>query len=244
VNDVTAPTATAPADVVSCDGTVSSIGLTAITDNCGTPTVSYELAGATTGSGSGSDASSTVFEPGVTTVTYTLDDGNGNTNQYTFTVSYQVVEDVVVTVDAGTLSCDNTGTYQWINCADNSIIAGETSSSYRPGVNGSYAVILTQGGCSDTSECITLNYTGIDSDRTQDYKVYPNPARDYVSIDMDNEQTNVTIRVFDMTGQLIHEEELDRFTQTRLDVSRFKTGMYMIQIQSDQMNDIARVIKE
>jgi len=244
VNDVTAPTATAPADVVSCDGTVSSIGLTAITDNCGTPTVTYELAGATTGSGSGSDASSTVFEPGVTTVTYTLDDGNGNTNQYTFTVTYQLVEDIVVTVDAGTLSCDNTGTYQWINCADNSIIAGETSSSYRPGVNGSYAVILTQGGCSDTSECITLDYTGIDSDRTQDYKVYPNPARDYVNIDMDKEQTNVTIRVVDMTGQLIHEEELDRFTQTRLDVSRYKAGVYMIQIQSDQLNDIARVIKE
>ena len=244
VDDVTAPTATAPADVVSCDGTVSSIGLTAITDNCGTPTVTYELAGATTGSGSGSDASSTVFEPGVTTVTYTLDDGNGNTNQYTFTVSYQLVEDIVVTVDAGTLSCDNTGTYQWINCADNSIIAGETSSSYRPGVNGSYAVILTQGGCSDTSECITLDYTGIDSDRTQDYKVYPNPARDYVNIDMDKEQTNVTIRVVDMTGQLIHEEELDRFTQTRLDVSRYKAGIYMIQIRSDQVNSVTRIMKE
>jgi len=244
VDDVTPPTATAPVDLVTCDGTVSSIGLTAIEDNCATPVVTYELTGATTGSGSGSDASSVVFDPGVTTVTYILDDGNGNTNQYSFTVTYQLVEDIVVTVEAGTLSCDNTGTYQWINCADNSIIEGETSSSYRPGVNGDYAVILTQGGCSDTSDCFTLDYTGIGNDSYQDYKVYPNPARDYVSIEMVMEQTNASIRVFDMTGQLIHEEELDRFTQTRLDVSRFKAGVYMIQIQSDQVNSVTRIMKE
>ena len=244
VNDVTPPSATAPADVVSCNGTVSSIGLTAIADNCGTPVATYELTGSTTGSGSGSDASSVVFDPGVTTVTYTLDDGNGNTIQYAFTVSNEEVEDIAVTVDAGTLSCDNTGSYQWINCADNSIIEGETSSSYRPGVNGSFAVILTQGACSDTSDCFTLDYTGIGTDRSQDYRVYPNPAREYVSIEMAMEQTNASIRVFDMTGQLIHEEELDRFTQTRLDVSSFKTGMYMIQIHSDQMNSVSRVMKE
>ena len=105
-------------------------------------------------------------------------------------------------------------------------------------------MILTQGACSDTSDCFTLDYTGIGTDRSQDYRVYPNPAREYVSIEMAMEQTNASIRVFDMTGQLIHEEELDRFTQTRLDVSSFKTGMYMIQIHSDQMNDIVRVIKE
>ncbi|MEA3477763.1 MAG: T9SS type A sorting domain-containing protein, partial [Bacteroidota bacterium] len=213
-------------------------------DNCTTPVASYELTGATTGSGSGSDASSLVFNPGVTTVTYTLDDGNGNTTQYAFTATYQVVEDIVVTVDAGTLTCENTGSYQWINCADNSIIVGETASTFSPFDAGDYAVILTRGGCSDTSDCFTMDYTGIDTDRSQEYKVYPNPAREYVSIDMVNEQTNVTIRMFDMTGQLIYEEELERVVQTQLDVSRYKAGIYMIQIHSDQMNSIARVIKE
>jgi len=243
VADVTAPTATAPSDLVSCDGTVSSIGLTAIMDNCTTPVVSFDLSGASTGSGSG-DASSQIFAPGVTTVTYTLDDGNGNSSQYSFTVTYQLVDDIVVTQDAGTLSCETSGSYQWINCADNSIIVGETSSSYRPGVNGDYAVILTQGSCSDTSDCISLDYTGIDLDRVQDYKIYPNPAHNYATIDMVYEQTNVSIKVFDMTGNLLRVEEMDRLTKTNLDITEYKAGMYMIQIHSDQMHSVTRLVIE
>jgi len=244
VTDVTAPTATAPADVVTCDGTVSSIGLTNVNDNCTTPVATYELSGATTGNGSGSDASAVLFAPGVTTVTYTLDDGNGNSSQYVVTVTYEEVEQIVVSVDAGTLSCENSGSYQWISCADNSIIAGETASSFSPAVNGEYAVILKQGGCSDTSACYTLDYTGIADDMFQDYKVYPNPAHEYVTIDMAREQTNVNIKIFDMTGNLLRMEALDRFTKVDLDLSEFKAGLYMIQILSDQMNSVERVIKE
>jgi len=244
ITDVTPPTATAPADVTTCDGTVAFIGLTDVNDNCAIPVVTYELSGASTGTGSGDDASVNLFNPGVTTVSYTLDDGNGNSSQYMLTVTYQVVEYIVVTIDAGTLSCENSGSYQWISCADNSIIAGETASSFRPGVNGEYAVILTQGGCSDTSDCYMLDYTGIDDDRYQDYKVYPNPAHEYVTIDMAREQTNVSIKIFDMTGNLLRMEALDRFTKVDLDLSEFKAGLYMIQILSDQINSVARLIKE
>ncbi len=244
VSDVTAPTATAPADVVTCDGTVSSIGLTNVNDNCATPVVSYELSGASAGTGSGDDASATVFAPGVTSVTYTLDDGHGNSSQYVVTVTYEEVENIVVSVDAGTLSCENSGSYQWISCADNSFIAGETASTFRPDISGEYAVILTQGSCSATSACYSMDYTGIADDMYQDYKVYPNPAHEYVTIDMVREQTNVSIKIFDMTGNLLRMEALDRFTKVDLDLSEFKAGLYMIQILSDQMNSVERVIKE
>jgi hypothetical protein len=244
VTDDTPPTATVPADVISCDGRVSSIGLTDVSDNCSTPpVVTYELNGATTGSGSG-DASIEIFAPGVTTVTYTVDDTHGNTSEYQFNVSYQPMENIVVTIAEGTLTCETSGTYQWIDCADNSIIDGETNSTFRPGVNGEYAVILTQGQCSDTSECYTMDYTGLDDARYQDYQVYPNPAREKVSIQMHREHTNVTLKVFDVTGNLIKMEKLDRLTETDLIISDFKSGLYMIHIQSDQLNSVARIIKE
>jgi len=244
VTDDTAPTATVPADVVTCDGTVSSIGLTAVMDNCSTPVASYEITGATTGSGSGYDASGVVFDPGVSTVTYTLDDGNGNTSDYSLTVTYQVVEDIVVTVSGGTLTCENTGSYQWINCADNSILEGETGSTFQPEEDGDYAVILTQNGCSDTSECYSPDYTGIDPERSMEYTLYPNPAHTYITLEMAREQTNVTLKVVDMTGSVIKVEEMDRLIKTDLDISDFKAGVYMIQIISDQVNSVARIMKE
>jgi len=244
VSDVTAPTATAPADVLTCDGTVASIGLTNVNDNCTIPLGTYNISGSTIGAGSGTDASAVVFEPGTSTVTYTLDDGHGNSSQYMVTVTYTVVETIVVTQDAGTLTCETAGSYQWINCADNSIIPGETASSFSPGISGEYAVILTQGGCSDTSTCYPLTSTGFDENMFQDYRVYPNPAHNYVSIDMGREHTKASIKVFDLTGNLLKIVELDRFTKTDLDISEFKAGLYMIQIHSDQVNSVARVIKE
>ena len=47
-------------------------------------------------------------------------------------------------------------TYQWINCATHTPIAGQTSQSYTATVNGSYAVKITQNGCTDTSACVSL----------------------------------------------------------------------------------------
>jgi hypothetical protein len=244
VDDITAPTATSSSDVVTCDGTVSSIGLTDITDNCVTPVVTYELTGATMGSGSG-DASAEVFAPGVTTVIYTVDDGNGNSTQYQFTVTYQEVEDIVVTSAEGTLTVTNTGSYQWIDCADNSIVDGETASTFTPAASGEYAVILTQGACSDTSDCFSVTVSGIrNSEFSQGYNIYPNPAHEYVTIDMSNEHNNVTISVFDLIGNLIQRKELDRLTKTDLDLSEFKAGLYMIRIHSDQVNTVSRFIKE
>jgi hypothetical protein len=244
VTDVTPPTATAPADVVTCDGTVSSIRLTDVYDNCRTPIVTYQLYGATNVFGSG-DASAELFAPGVTTVSYILDDRNGNSSQYLFTVTYPVMDEIIVTLAEGTLTIETAGSYQWINCDGNTIIAGETSNTFTPAESGEYAVILTQGACSGTSGCYSVTSSGIgDKEQNQDYMIYPNPAHDYVTIDMVDEHSNMTIKVFDLTGNLLQKEEVARFTKTNLDISEFKAGLYMIHIHSDQVNSVARIIKE
>jgi len=244
VEDIIPPDATSPADAVTCDGTVTSIGLTNVSDNCSVPVVTYILTGATTGSGSG-DASSEIFAPGVTTVTYTVEDSNGNSSQYVFTVTYNEVEDIVVTNTDGTLEVTNAGTFQWINCADNSIIAGETSNTFTPATSGEYAVILTQGSCSKTSECFSVTVSGIgNNELSLEYKLYPNPAHEFVTIETAIEHTNVTISVFDMTGNLVKVEKLDRLAKTDLDINELKPGLYMIRIHSDQVNSVTRMVKE
>jgi len=243
ITDLTAPTASCPDDVVTCDGRVSSIGLGDATDNCADPGITYLLSGATTGSGSG-DASAEIFAPGETTVSYTLDDGNGNTSSCEFTVTHQVVDEIVVNLADGAITAENSGSFQWISCADNSVIEGETGSSFNPGVNGEYALILTQGACSATSECYLVDYTGLLSNEVDGVKVYPNPADQFISIKLDRENTNVTIKVINTSGQAVLVETLDRLSLTRLDISKFKSGMYLIQIHSDQMDRIVRVMKD
>ncbi len=93
-----------------CAIAVYSIQNYGATDNCGTPSVAYSIAGVTTGSGS-PDASGTVFSPGSSTVTYTATDWCGNTATCTFEVN----------VDCHTCTClgfSNLSFYNFLNQPD------------------------------------------------------------------------------------------------------------------------------
>lgn len=92
--DTTTPMITCPADVtVNSNGApsvvVNNIGATA-TDNCGTPSISYVIAGAPPTIGSG-DASGSSFLVGTTMVTYTAIDEGGNSVSCSFNIT--VIQD-------------------------------------------------------------------------------------------------------------------------------------------------------
>ena len=54
-------------------------------------------------------------------------------------------------------------TYQWIDCDNNnSPISGETNQSYTPRVTGNIAVVVTLKGCTSVSECVLVDFTGVD----------------------------------------------------------------------------------
>jgi hypothetical protein len=55
------------------------------------------------------------------------------------------------------IAIDSTANYQWIDCISNTLVAGANNMIFNPTQNGSYAVILNHGTCTDTSNCI--NYT-------------------------------------------------------------------------------------
>ena len=141
VNDSETPTISCPSNITGrgtdsgqCYATVNGIAPTA-NDNC-TPTITYTLSGATTGSGS-NDASGTQFNLGTTTVTYTITDPSSNTANCNFTI--EVVDDEAPTVtcqditltlstatvnivpsDVHSSSSDNCGTVNLVSVSPNS----------------------------------------------------------------------------------------------------------------------------
>ncbi|TNE69874.1 MAG: HYR domain-containing protein [Bacteroidetes bacterium] len=91
VEDNTPPTLSCPANAtdIADPGLCTTLvdGIDAVfSDNCPTVGVTYELAGATTGTGDGQLSNAVPFSSGVTTVTYTVDDG-ANAVSCTFTVT-------------------------------------------------------------------------------------------------------------------------------------------------------------
>ena len=125
----------------------------------------------------------------------------------------------------------NATSYQWINCdSNNAIIPGATSIGFKPDFDGNYAVILTKGACSDTSACENVVINSINSveQAMNAIQVYPNPTNGILTvrvIGMNKE--NSPLRIFNITGQLIEEFQMDE-RQITLDMSSYNRGLYFI----------------
>jgi hypothetical protein len=87
VRDNQNPVSNHPTDMTLCKSAndTYSIPVNAATDNCGTPSVSYNITGATTRSGSGGNASG-IFNVGSSQINWIISDSYGNTITTTTTV--------------------------------------------------------------------------------------------------------------------------------------------------------------
>ncbi len=74
-----------------------------------------------------------------------------------------------------------------------------------------------------------------------DFLVYPNPANNYVIVDLKNRRENCLIKIIDITGKIIYETNTGENTHY-INVSEFSNGLYFISI-NNQENKKLQVIK-
>jgi hypothetical protein len=134
-----------------------------------------------------------------------------------------------VTTQGNTITASATGaSYHWINCITNQPINGATNASFTPTQNGSYAVIVTQNGCSDTSGCIAITTVGLEVPVQNGWKVYPNPVNDQLFIEVDEPSELVII---ELTGKEVLHEILKSGVNT-VNVNSITPGVYFIRTSS------------
>ena len=64
------------------------------------------------------------------------------------------------------------------------------------------------------------------------FTMYPNPAKDVVTLDYDLTVTNATVSIFDVTGRLIQNVALNSFSGTNeLNVSAYPAGVYLVLVK-------------
>jgi hypothetical protein len=149
-----------------------------------------------------------------------------------------------VSQNGATFTADQNGaTYQWIDCANsNAPIAGETNQSFTPTINGTYAVIIDNGTCSDTSACMAISDVGFNSNSAQLFEIFPNPTYGLITIQSIVAIKQLTIR--DIHGRAIVEENLTQEYLKELDLSNLDTGIYFIILETvDNVSITQKVIK-
>ena len=119
-------------------------------------------------------------------------------------------------------------TYQWIDCASNMPIINATDQSFTATLSGLYAVILSNGICTDTSACLQVSDAGLGDIFKNDIKIFPNPSDGLLTIASDDKPIG-HYQVFDLQGRLIISGN-SQLQKLQLDLTALNQGSYIIRV--------------
>ncbi|WP_276135070.1 T9SS type A sorting domain-containing protein [Polluticoccus soli] len=132
-----------------------------------------------------------------------------------------------------TLMANATGaSYQWINCSTKAAIAGATAKTFTPAVTGSYAVVVMQGGCGDTSACSSVYGSGIAGVQLAAATIYPNPTSGAVSIELNKQYSNVEVVITSAMGMVVSKTAFQNTQAVSADLAA-ADGVYFISVVAD-----------
>jgi hypothetical protein len=125
----------------------------------------------------------------------------------------------------------NATSYLWI-FNDNGVIT--TSTSQNPAAKSFTSNMITQLVVCNSCGCDTTNIvdwaTGINNPNNEGYEVslYPNPAKDKVTLSVTGNVTFGDITVLNSIGEVVYKENAGNVKSRDIDVSMFANGHYMI----------------
>ena len=137
--------------------------------------------------------------------------------------------------------------YQWIDCATNQAVAGATSRSFTTANTGSYKVVISLNGCSDTSDCINLMPTGIkEIDWSKTISISPNPASDLVTISFHSlNATHAHIDILDVEGRIVFQSDEKVSSgkcETTIDLRNVTKGIYIIRVNAGDNVGVRKLV--
>ena len=145
---------------------------------------------------------------------------------------------VASVVNDTSLQTISTGiSYQWYDCTTGSIIPGSTTASYTPGYNGSFAVIVDDGTCTDTSSCVGILVNGVQSlTQNAGFTLYPNPTKDKFTIAFDTMQSSFDVVVSDLSGRVLINETFKHRSTVDLELTS-ANGVYLVRILDENARE-------
>ena len=180
---------------------------------------------------------------GSTAVTFTPDAGQCS-NSVNQTIVVNATPTNAITQSGITLTSVATGvTYQWIDCNTNQPVLGATNQSFTTTeAVGTYAVVVTANGCSDTSTCISVDQSGL-SEGDFNFGLIPNPANESVLIQWNTEAIQV-IELLDEAGKMVRRVVVTGSShQVEFSLAQIAAGVYHVRLIGASNVAIEKLIK-
>lgn len=91
----------------------------------------------------------------------------------------------------------------------------------------------------------TISCFNNDTDLFQDgsFKITPNPSKDKLNIRLPKASQNMILEVYDVLGKRIYKSTIT-LLKASVDVSSWKTGVYLVKVSSDNETQTKRFVKQ
>jgi hypothetical protein len=142
--------------------------------------------------------------------------------------------------NGNTLQSDDVNGNQWYN--QSGLIPDATNQDYTPSVNGNYYVIVTGSGCSSAPSNTISVITGLNEDLNKSIKIYPNPVKDELIIEMTNQTEKTSYEIINSMGQIVINGCLNE--KTTVQTSNLASGVYLIKITNGKTVELNKIVKE
>ncbi len=148
--------------------------------------------------------------------------------------------DTSITPGFGSFTANASGAgYQWIDCGNgNTPVSGATAQTFIPSANGTYAVVVTQNSCTDTSGCYSVQNVGIGENNDVQISMYPNPVDEQMTI---NVPSGGVIQIYSTTGDVVLAQNVFAGKNT-INTEVLSAGMYVVRFITDQGTSSRRLI--
>ena len=90
------------------------------------------------------------------------------------------------------------------------------------------------------ASCTTLNAESVEENI---FKVFPNPARNTVTVTTEGNLDNVRFKLFDINGRQVLSQDSNTPRRTTVDIRALQSGIYIMQIESDTVTMTRKLIK-
>ncbi|HPH82322.1 MAG TPA: T9SS type A sorting domain-containing protein [Flavobacteriales bacterium] len=128
---------------------------------------------------------------------------------------------------------------EWIDCNTNEPIANENGPVFLFNNFQSVAVVISNGNCTDTSDCFTV--TGISSTALNNVEVYPNPFLN--TINLKHVKYGALVELFSIDGRLVYQSVFKGDAVEIPNPIELSSGLYTVKISTSDGATFRKVLK-
>lgn len=187
--------------------------------------------------------------PGIHNLCLEVTESATDVCKYDACISVTVREKIdtsVTLVDNKLIAKEVNAYYQWFDCDNNfEELSGENSQTFIPAKSGNYAVEITKDECIDTSFCHSVIIDGIiENTFNENVIVYPNPTSGIVNIKFVNKHKNLSLIVYNSTGEIINHIYKSVNTDNLTFNLDSPPGIYLLKVMSNDKYALIKLVNE